>query len=541
MAKRKTNKSSQTKKEKNKEPIKNEVKSKTRENKKKDKKPIKNEKDQENPISSNPSSIEDDKEQLQTVVSKNGAIVDLFVPNQDYYHVVPAKPSQYHNPFFSCTLNYSNVARNNNKFYIIQLLQNEKDNQYYIFLRWGRVGRNGQTNLIQFSSLEDGIQFYIDKYQGKKEYGYVEIKLNYEEDKEKISIEDKKESNESKLEKKVNELIKVLYDINSIDEQMKEIGYDSSKMPLGRLSKENLNEGMTILKTIENVINKKEKGNLADLSSQFYTIIPHNFGFYNMAYFKISTLEEVKEKIDLLESLKDINVISKVIKEEKEKDTKINSLDTYYANLHCTIKAIDNEDPTYSILNQYLIASTTLPSSPKLTLLEVFELSKENDVKSTSNNNILLWYGTRSANYVSLITEGFRLPSAESPATAFNFGKGIYFSDMSLKYANPKCFQNGIGFLMLCEVELGNVEERYTGDYELPNTMKEGNNSIKACGMNVPDKKDDYVDKEKGYTIPIGKPIKSDKKSFFGFNQYIVYDCKKIHMKYLLKVQINNK
>ena len=130
MAKRKTNKSSQTKKEKNKEPIKKEVKSKTKENKKKEKQTNKKEKEQENPISSNPSSIEDDKEQLQTVVSKNGAIVDLFVPNQDYYHVVPAKPSQYHNPFFSCTLNYSNVARNNNKFYIIQLLQNEKDNQY---------------------------------------------------------------------------------------------------------------------------------------------------------------------------------------------------------------------------------------------------------------------------------------------------------------------------------------------------------------------------------------------------------------------------
>ena len=544
MAKRKTNKSSSSKKTINKKPIKNEVNSKRKGNKKNNKttnkKEKEKEKEQENP-SNNESNNEDEKKQLQTVVSKNGAIVDLFVPNQDYYHVVPAKPSQYHNPFFSCTLNYSNVARNNNKFYIIQLLQNEKDNKYYIFLRWGRVGRNGQTNLIQFSSLEDGIQFYIDKYQGKTEYGYVEIKLNYEEDKDKMNIDDKKESNESKLEKKVNELIKVLYDINSIDEQMKEIGYDSSKMPLGRLSKENLNEGMTILKKIENVINEKEKGNLADLSSQFYTIIPHNFGFYNMAYFKISTLEEVKEKIDLLESLKDINVISKVIKEEKENDTKKNSLDTYYANLHCTIKAIDDKDPIYSILNQYLTTSTTLPSSPQLTLLEVFELSKENDAPITSDNNMLLWYGTRSANYVSLITEGFRLPSPDSPATAFNFGKGIYFSDMSLKYANPKCFQHGKGFLMLCAVELGNVEERKAGDYNLPNTMKEGSNSIKACGMNVPDKKDDYVDKEKGYTIPIGKPIKSDAKSFFGFNQYIVYDCKKIHMKYLLKVKINNK
>ena len=63
--------------------------------------------------------------------------------------------------------------------------------------------------------------------------------------------------------------------------------------------------------------------------------------------------------------------------------------------------------------------------------------------------------------------------------------------------------------------------------------------SLEVEGVQV--EKAPYVDKEKGYTIPIGKPIKSDAKSFFGFNQYIVYDCKKIHMKYLLKVKINNK
>ena len=77
-------------------------------------------------------------------------------------------------------------------------------------------------------------------------------------------------------------------------------GYDITKMPLGELSKETVLKGYKILREIENVITNKNTGDLTDLSSQFYTNIPHNFGFQKMSNFIIRDKETLKEKMDLI-------------------------------------------------------------------------------------------------------------------------------------------------------------------------------------------------------------------------------------------------
>lgn len=473
------------------------------------------------------------KDEITTVISKNGCVVDPFLDDSLSYSVVPAKPSQYHSPFYSCTLNYSNLQNNNNKFYIIQLLQNEINKKFYIFLRWGRVGRKGQTNLLEFSSEEEAINYYNEKFNGKIEYGYVEIKLNFETAKLKKEIE---QNTKSFLDPYIIELIEQLYDINCIDEQMKQIGYDSERLPLGMLSKENLTEGSKILSKIEKVIEGKEKGNLKSLSSEFYTIIPHNFGFQHMSYFIINTLDLLKEKIEMIDTLKDVHAVTKIL--EAPKDDKMNAIEGYYYNLKCDIKIVETNSEEYEIINNYLQASTSLPSSPKLTLIRAFELKCQNENDGAKfENKMLLWYGTRIGNYVSLISEGFHLPSPESPSTAYMFGKGIYFADMSVK-ASASCHpSNGIGFLMLCEVSLDNIEKRTFGDYNLPSTMKEGMNSVLGCGLNVPDESGTKV--LNNIKIPLGPPVKSDIKSFFGFNQYIVYDTSRIKIRYLVKIKFN--
>ena len=46
---------------------------------------------------------------------------------------------------YAATLNQSNVVHNNNKFYILQLLE-EGTSNYIFFCRWGRVGVVGQTS-----------------------------------------------------------------------------------------------------------------------------------------------------------------------------------------------------------------------------------------------------------------------------------------------------------------------------------------------------------------------------------------------------------
>jgi poly [ADP-ribose] polymerase len=72
--------------------------------------------------------------------------------------------------------------------------------------------------------------------------------------------------------------MELIYNLNIMNQQMKEIGYDINKMPLGKLGKDTINEAYKVLKDISEVISGKKKGDLKDLSSKFYTKIPHNIG-----------------------------------------------------------------------------------------------------------------------------------------------------------------------------------------------------------------------------------------------------------------------
>lgn len=89
----------------------------------------------------------------------------------------------------------------------------------------------------------------------------------------------KKVIKESKLPKQVQDLMNLIYDTQIMNKQMTEIGYDAKKMPLGKLGKETITAGYKVLKRIENVLKTNEKGDLLDLSSEFFTLIPHDFGF----------------------------------------------------------------------------------------------------------------------------------------------------------------------------------------------------------------------------------------------------------------------
>ena len=65
-----------------------------------------------------------------------------------------------------------------------------------------------------------------------------------------------------------------------MNEQMKEIGYDSRKMPLGKLSKNAIQKGYEVLKQISEAIkNNSNRTRLNDLSGDFFSYIPHDVGF----------------------------------------------------------------------------------------------------------------------------------------------------------------------------------------------------------------------------------------------------------------------
>ena len=64
---------------------------------------------------------------------------------------------------------------------------------------------------------------------------------------------------------------------------------------------------------------------------------------------------------------------------------------------------------------------------------------------------------------------------------------------------------------------------------------------MKVLGMNYPDEKGSFYD-ENGVEIPMGDILTNqdeNKKTYFGFNEYIVYNLEQIKIKYITKVQFD--
>ena len=208
------------------------------------------------------------------------AVVDQYMKNRNEYHIYPDENNYFNGKFFSCTLNKSDLNKNNNKYYIIQLLEHDTNGSLVLFLRWGRVGVPGNTKTDQVDKIS-GPKLFMKKYNDKtKNHSYQEIFIDYETEVQEDELpkilsgtNKPKKKFQNTLSKEVMELIKLIYDKKMINDNLHEIGYDSKKMPLGKLSPATLTHGLNILKKIEEELNNKnpKKENLIKLSSEFYS------------------------------------------------------------------------------------------------------------------------------------------------------------------------------------------------------------------------------------------------------------------------------
>ena len=166
-------------------------------------------------------------------------------------------------------------------------------------------------------------------------------------------------------------------------------------------------EGYKYLREIEKVLNGKAKGDLADLSSKFYTYIPHNFSMKHMSQFTIKTHEILKQKLDLIQNLIDIKIAHTIVagKEKKAAGPKINPIDENYSKLNCQIKTLEDESEEFKMIQDYLLNSA---NGYKLKLLDAFKLEREGEIKKFNpkklGNKMLLWHGSRFSNFVGILS-----------------------------------------------------------------------------------------------------------------------------------------
>ncbi|KAF0983294.1 hypothetical protein FDP41_010359 [Naegleria fowleri] len=461
---------------------------------------------------------EDENEQelpkKKKLTIKGRAAVDEDCDDSEHLHVY-----ENGNDVYSVHLNLTDLQTGINSYYIIQLLEHDHSKQYYCFRKWGRLNSSiGSHKLSEhgtsfYNALNEFTNTYYDKTGNhweerhcfeKKPGRFFPIDVDYGDDDSQTDLDalEKKMDQEyhGSLHPEVASLVKLIFDVKTMKQTLKEMEIDTDKMPLGRLKKSHISKGYQVLNEIQNLLKQVrekegvEKGGggggvnmdmtsgdgaaaasssmdamdtttsggtsgaggdttipknsihhqcvdqlkqqFLTLSNKFYTIIPTS----NPEIIDDENL--LKEKIKMIEALQEMEIATSLLKSDSNDPNTIDPLDGYYKKLATHLTPLKKDSDLFAMVNEYLQnthASTHREYS--LELIDAFEVERIGEserFKAFENlhNRQLLWHGSRVSNFGGILSQGLRIAPPEAPATGYMFGKGIYFADMSSKSAN---------------------------------------------------------------------------------------------------------
>ncbi|CAN6684492.1 unnamed protein product [Malus baccata var. baccata] len=410
-----------------------------------------------------------------TVKVKGRSAVHESSGLQDTGHILEDGKSIY-----NTTLSMSDLSTGVNSYYILQIVQDDKSSDCHVFRKWGRVGNDkiGGSKLEDMSKSDAIHEFkrlflektgnpweaWEQKQNFQKQAGrFFPLDIDYGVNKQ---VSKKNQNNAgSKLAPQLAELMKMLFNVETYRAAMMEFEINMSEMPLGKLSKANIQKGFEALTEIQNLLNNNghapstKESLIIDASNRFFTVIP------SIHPRVIRDEDDFKSKVKMLEALQDIEIASRLVGFDADSD---DSLDEKYKKLQCDIDPIPHDSEDYQLIEKYLL-TTHAPTHTdwSLELEEVFALEREGEFNKFApyrkklKNKMLLWHGSRFTNFVGILSQGLRIAPPEAPATGYMFGKGIYFADLVSKSAQY-CYtdkKNPVGLMLLSEVALGEVYE----------------------------------------------------------------------------------
>lgn len=502
-----------------------------------------------------PATARDAKSVPDKLIKKGKGVVDPFCPEASHCRVVEDGGRVY-----QCTLNQTNVGQNNNKFYVIQLLQDEQTPRFFLFTRWGRVGVQGQQATEVCGSLMHGKSAFERKYRDKTcnsfgsasfnkipgKYHLMDIDYGSDEDEDEAEAAGAKRTkteaatpHKSKLPKVTQDLISMISSVTAMSNTLRELSIDTKRMPLGKISKEQIKSAYGCLKEIEAEL-AKPNPDLERPTSAFYTLIPHDFGFRCPPL--INSVVMLKEKMEMLDALAQLEVSSALL--SRDKSEAANVLDTTYAALNCELTPLQRMDAEFQLVEEYARNTTgSTHNAYKLRVEQVFKVNRKSESEryeaaaKTIGNKQMLWHGSRTTNFVGILSQGLRIAPKEAPVTGYMFGKGIYLADTCTKSANYCCTSrsNNCGLMLLCEAALGKQKEYVNSCYM--EAAQKGYHSTKGLGRMHPDPTGATV--VNGVTWPKGKMVTDTAQLSLLYPEYIVYDVAQCRMQYLVKMRFD--
>ncbi|XP_043465217.1 poly [ADP-ribose] polymerase [Leptopilina heterotoma] len=483
---------------------------------------------------------------------KGGGAVDPDSKLEDVAHVYQRGKEK-----FNVNLGITDIQSKRNSYYKMQILKHDSREKYWLHRSWGRIGTTIGGTKTTSMSLEECIKTFEEVYEEKsgnswqRRDNFVKVPgamypldLEYGDD---VDDENVFQSElKSNLKKPVQDLIKLIFDVKAMKQVMKEFEIDTEKMPLGKLSKKQIEKAYGVLTDLLNLIKNSNPSRLQliEASNRFYTLVPHDFGVQEPTI--ISTEEEIKAKSEMLESLIEMEIAYNLL--HVKSDSTVHPIDAHYEQLKSEIDVMSKDSEEFKVIQQYVKNTHAATHQQyELEIEDIYIVKRQGEDRRYKpfkklHNRKLLWHGSRTTNFAGILSQGLRIAPPEAPVTGYMFGKGIYFADMVSKSANYCCTNsaNPTGLLLLCEVALGDMFERYQAEYieKLPT----GKHSTFGRGQTHPDPTVVHKTSD-GVEIPYGPGItaKLPKKSALLYNEYIVYDVAQVKSQYLVKTNFKFK
>lgn len=454
-------------------------------------------------------------------------------------------------------------------FYKMQIVWQKGVDVYVLFTRWGRIGDRGQFQHTPFQKKAEAVAEFGKIFRSKTGNSWSNVN-SFEKQPKKYRLvprDDKRQKERkidfslksdipSKLPESVQYLFKEMTSVSMMLAAVNKTGIYSDAMPFGKIKREALTEGRKLLTQLGDLIkavtDQQKSGmmtaedtqsyqsnceKISKLTNEYYHLIPHHgFTFEKIA--PINNYNSLKQHMKVLSDLLDLECASKMLLAAQSKLSQMNPLDYIHQAVGCNIEVLTEDSPEAQYILKYMYSSCASEVQAMYKLSRPGE--EERLVGTNVDNHKLLFHGSSTANFLSILHRGLQVSPPEVPFTGNLFGEGVYFADTFCK-SKDYCYNTNptsdTKLCLVCEVALGKVQEKSIDFQDLKDTDF---NSKHIIGKKGPSPMYD-VALPYGPTIPLGMitDTKSEPASrgwnHMAYSEYVIQNPSQICLRYLIQ------
>ncbi|KAJ3172436.1 hypothetical protein HDU88_005760 [Geranomyces variabilis] len=461
-----------------------------------------------------------------------------------------------------------------NLFYKMQIAHNLVADNYILLTRFGGVGEDGMHQRTPFPSKEACVAEFEKIFKAKtgnawgaefhsKPGRYTPVRPSTKVDVPLPEVSFDTGAIPGTRTGAVERFVKIIADIPELSANVSE---QDLGLSLGSIDHDTVQRAQEVLIEISAAVTELERiqreevlpnvkmlkdlrNNIVKLSSKFFTLLP-------TANEPRGGIKPLFNKRDIdAQKLKLANILyvdsaSTLLLGAHARRHEMHPVDYILTGLKCDLTEVaDRASDSFQLVQEYLY--DTRGEGSQYEISNLFEADRNGERGRMSKGGfgaqtrMMLWHGTRSSNFLGILSSGLRIAPVGARLSGQMYGAGIYFGDQfqkSVGYAhNHAPGLNGYVCLLLCAVAVG--EQPYESEQAEPELVKAPGSAIATKGLGKRGPTGAMVRCEDGVIVPcapiVQYPLRKNDKGegierCLNFNEYIVYDPSQVRIRYVV-------